>query len=363
MIACACVLLVATACGKVGPPLPPLPRAVARPGATTASQVGDRVTIAWQAPNLDLRESESSSVSRAEVYRLIQPRDVPQVAFVDQFVESGAELVGFLDYETLKKQLTENADRVLLYEDRLDLSERAALSNRRFVYAVRYVDRQGRPLSWSSLVAVEPVPGIAMPPTGLAAAERQDEVTITWTPPSRNIDGTEPAQVLGYNIYRTGPNAERLGAPLNKRLLTEPRYVDQGFQYLKPYVYVVRSVSQGPDAQVESVNSGPLAVTPRDVFPPAAPTNVTAASAGGVVSLFWPANAERDVRGYYVYRTDGEASDASRWVRITENPVTRTTYRDERTRTGQRYGYRITAVDRFGNESPPSAFVSETAWP
>jgi hypothetical protein len=81
------------------------------------------------------------------------------------------------------------------------------------------------------------------------------------------------------------------------------------------------------------------------------------------VSLFWPTNAETDVVGYYIYRAEGDAAAAAAWTRLTDKPVTRTTYRDDRVRVGARYSYRITAVDRYGNESQPSAVVSETASP
>ena len=352
----------ASGCGKVGPPLPPLPRTVQKPGTLAATQIGDVARLLWRAPNLDLRPAEGSSVARADVYRLTQPRDERAVAFVDRFEEE-AEIVGFLDYDTLKRELEDNQDRVLTFEQTLDLSDPSVLANTRFVYAVRYVDRNGRPQAWSNLVSVEPVPGIALPPTGLDYAEAQDEVAVTWEPPARNFDGSAPAQVIGYNVYRAAPGSPRFGQPVNRRPLAEPRFVDKSFTYLNPYVYVVRSVSQGPDSQVESSNSEPLTVTPRDVFAPAAPTNVSVASAGGVVSVFWSAGPERDLVGYNVYRAQGEPAPGTRWARLNDQPVTRTTFRDERARTGQRYFYRLTAVDRYGNESAPSDAVVETASP
>jgi hypothetical protein len=211
-------------------------------------------------------------------------------------------------------------------------------------------------------VAVEPVPGIARPPSNLAGSQAQDRIVITWAPPTENIDGT-PAQVVGYNVYRAKPNADRLGRPINEKPLVEPRFEDSNFLYLTPYVYVVRSVSQGPESQVESIDSDRLTITPRDTFPPSAPTNLTAASAGGAVSLFWPTNAERDVVGYNVYRAEGAATAGSQWTRLAGAVVARTTFRDDRVRVGTRYSYRITAVDRYGNESPPSATVTDTASP
>lgn len=352
--------LASAACGKVGAPQPPLGRSPVRPNQVTAMQVGSTIRVSWMAPRLDLREDVTTSVRRADVYRLRQSRDATPVAFPADFEES-ADLIGFIDYQGLKTQLT-SGDTVA-FDDPLDPKQSALLANTRFQYAVRYVDGRGRPQLLSNIVSIEPVPGIARPPTMLSTTQAQDEVTLTWTPPTENVDGTVPAQVVGYNIYRAKPNAERLGRPINDRLVTEPRFVDRRFNYLTAYVYVVRSVSQAPDASVESSDSDRLALTPRDTFAPLAPTNVTVASAGGVVSLFWPTSGESDVVGYFVSRTEGDPSDTSSWTKLTDRPVNRTTFRDEKVRLGNRYSYRIVAVDRYGNESPPSAAVAETASP
>jgi hypothetical protein len=356
----AAVACFALGCGKVGAPQPPLARTPTRPSAIAAVQVGPLIRLSWSAPHLDLREGKDTAVRRADVYRLRRSRDQAAVAFADAF-EEAADVVGFIDYDALKTQL--KGGDSLTFEDRLDLSQSALLSNTRFQYAVRYVDARGRPQSFSNIVSVEPVPGIARPPTALAVRQQQDQVILSWTPPSENIDGSVPAQVIGYNVYRAKPNADRFDRPINDRLLTDPTFVDRNFLYQTPYVYVVRSVSQGPDQSVESTDSERFAVTPRDTFAPSAPTSVTVASAGGVVSLFWPTNPESDVVGYFVYRADGDASSGSTWAKLADRPVTRTTYRDDRVRVGSRYSYRVTAVDRFGNESQPSNVASETASP
>lgn len=319
-------------------------------------QVGPVIRLTWAAPRLDLREDEPSATRRADVYRLRQERSAPPTTLGVEF-EEVADIIGFLDFETLKKQVT--GDGRIVFEDRLDLSQSAVLTNTRFEYAVRFVDGRGRPLPFSNIVSIEPVPGIARPPADIAARQEQDAVVLTWTPPAENIDGTAPAQVIGYNVYRAKPAAEQLGRPLNDRPLTDPSFVDRNFLYLTPYVYVVRSVSQGPDTTVESADSERLELTPRDTFAPSKPTNLTVASAGGVVSLFWPTNPEGDVVGYNVYRAEGDAS--GQFKKITDRPVTRATFRDEKVRNGARYAYRITAVDRYGNESPPSDPVVETA--
>jgi len=347
-------------CGKVGAPQPPLGRVPARPGQVGAVQVGPSIRLSWSAPHLDLRKGQDSAVRRADVYRLRQARDQSPITVPDEF-EEAADIVGFLDRDELERRLA--GGDTLTYDDNLDLAQASLLSNTRFQYAVRYVDNRGRPQNFSNIVSVEPVPGIARPPSQLAATQSQDQITLTWTPPSQNIDGTSPAQVVGYNVYRAKPSADRFGRPLNDRPLPEPRFTDRNFIYQTPSVYIVRSVSQAPDQLVESTDSDRLDVTPRDTFPPASPSNVTVASAGGIVSLFWPTNSESDVVGYFVERAEGDGGTDAAWTRLNDKPTTRTTYRDDRVRVGSRYAYRVIAVDRFGNASAPSAIVAETASP
>ncbi len=48
-------------------------------------------------------------------------------------------------------------------------------------------------------------------------------------------------------------------------------------------------------------------------------------------------------------------------MKSTPQPITTVTFRDDRVEIGRRYFYRVTAVDRFNNESTPSRTVSETA--
>src|SRR3984957_9825226 len=49
---------------------------------------------------------------------------------------------------------------------------------------------------------------------------------------------------------------------------------DLHFEFGTPYVYTVRTVAQFGADSVESPDSAPAVVTPRDTFPPAAPTNL-----------------------------------------------------------------------------------------
>jgi fibronectin type 3 domain-containing protein len=109
---------------------------------------------------------------------------------------------------------------------------------------------------------------------------------------------------------------------------------------------------------VESADSVPATFTPRDVFPPAAPTNleITIISATNqapaYIELSWGISPEGDLAGYSVYRSEGENSPGER---VSTDILPSPTFRDISVTPGRRYYYRVSALDRAGNESPKSS--------
>ena len=114
---------------------------------------------------------------------------------------------------------------------------------------------------------------------------------------------------------------------------------------------------------IESADSEPLSFTPVDRFAPSAPDPVSIASSNGTISLFWPSSSERDVIGYNVYRAGSADTPDKDWVKLNDQPLTPVTFRDDLVVIDQTYFYRVTAIDRFNNESSRSRVVSETAHP
>ncbi|MGB6717915.1 MAG: hypothetical protein WBE47_13270, partial [Candidatus Acidiferrales bacterium] len=114
---------------------------------------------------------------------------------------------------------------------------------------------------------------------------------------------------------------------------------------------------------VESEESNVLNVTPRDTFAPAAPENITAAatpakgSAPAHVDLSWAISSETDLLGYNVYRSDTESNPGTR---VNATPLVTPVFRDDSVAVGEQYFYRVTAIDRAGNESAASAPVAVT---
>lgn len=128
------------------------------------------------------------------------------------------------------------------------------------------------------------------------------------------------------------------------------RTVDLGGRSVK-----MRSV---PSAAIESILA--------DTFPPHSPgglTSVPVAASGSQpasIDLSWEAGSEPDLAGYIVSRAERESDgSAGEWKRLNEKALAAPAYRDFEITAGRRYSYRVTAVDRSGNESPPGGAVEE----
>jgi hypothetical protein len=354
------LLVTASSCGKVGPPVPPA-RLTERTAELTAIQRGPSVLLQWPAPALVQNKSSRSYIARVDIYRLDEQRGEEPVLDADDY-EAEAQVIGFLDRAAIEAQV-KSLGR-LQFADAINVSGAGTLATRRLRYAVRYLNARDQAAAFSNTVAIEPAPAISSPPFALRAeAPAQDVINISWSAPDANVDGSRPASIVGYNVYRRNRKRETGGRQINSEPVTETRFTDREFQYQAEYAYFVRALSQGANGIIESADSEPVTITPVDEFAPSAPEPVSIASANGTISLFWPTSPEPDVIGYNIYRSDSARSPDKDWVKLTAQPVTAVTYRDERVVIDNLYAYRVTAVDRFGNESKPSRAVSETAHP
>lgn len=144
---------------------------------------------------------------------------------------------------------------------------------------------------------------------------------------------------------------------------SSPSFSDASFTFGTTYEYAVRSMARYDAGEVESEDSAPLIVTPRDTFPPAAPEGLVAAvvpangNEGALVDLSWKISPEPDVAGYNAYRGDEESAVGKR---VNSELLPTPAFRDISVLAGHQYFYRVTAVDRSGNESVASAAVAVT---
>ncbi len=341
-------------CGKRRPPLPPIEHVQQRTELLSGVQRGNQVILSWPAPQRNASDQSVQSIRRIDVYRLAEKPRAPLGLTEEEFA-ARSTLIGSATYDQIK-----SAGDTLTYTDTLELAGEPA----RLRYAIRYVNASGQRAAFSNFLLLEPAVRVAAPPTMIATGKEVSEnaITISWQPPAANIDGSTPVNLLGYNVYRVDESQSELSqTPVNASLVSATQYVDKNFKFGENYRYVVRSVSLGTQgAQVESLNSNAISVSPRDIFPPSAPASITVAAAPGRLSIFFPANPEADVAGYNVYRSTDPNLPKEQWHKLNQALLTQTTFQDEKVESGKRYYYYLTAVDQAGNVSVPSEVVSET---
>jgi hypothetical protein len=201
-------------------------------------------------------------------------------------------------------------------------------------------------------------------------------VVLNWTAPRKTLTGSVPP-VGTYRIYRSTPasppQSQSAHAPLpienpkSNSVLVRiadsqvPPFRDSQIEFGKTYTYSVRSVAQYQHVQVESADSNLLTITPRDIFPPAAPQGLIVvpvpAQNGepGYLDLSWSISEETDIGGYSVYRSEQEGALGNK---LNSQLALIPAFRDMNVVPGHRYFYTVTAVDRAGNESTASSAVS-----
>jgi hypothetical protein len=340
-------------CGKRRPPLPPVERVQQRTELLSGVQRGNQVTLSWPAPLRNAPDQSVQSIRRIDVYRLAEKPTAPLPLTEEEF-GARSTLIGSVTYDEIQ-----TAGDTLTYTDSLELAGQPT----RLRYAIRFVNASGQRAAFSNFLLIEPSARVAQPPTLTATGKELSEsaITISWTPPSANIDGSTPVNLLGYNVYRVDEaQSSSAETPLNSSLVSGTQFADQTFEFGENYRYFVRSVSLGTDgAQVESLNSNSLSLAPRDIYPPSAPSAVTIAAAPGRLSIFFPANPEGDVAGYTIYRSTDPDLAKERWTKLNSALLDRTTFQDENVESGKRYYYYLTATDQAGNASLPSEVVSE----
>ena len=341
------------ACGKRRPPQPPSENIPQRTELLSGVQRGNQVVLNWPAPRRNAPDASVQSIRRIDIYRLAETPGTSLLPLTEEEFGARATLIGSVTDETIRSAIDP-----LSYVDTLELGNPVRLR-----YALRYVNASGQRAAFSNFLLVEPATRVSQPPNITGFNVSETAIVVRWEPPSVNVDGSAPANILGYNIYRSGRSQnEPAQTPLNSSPLTSIEFADRAFQFGEGYVYVVRAISLGvgDTLQVESLNSNAIAVAPLDTFAPSAPTGVSATEATNRISLFFAANPERDVIGYHIYRSTDPDLPKEQWTKLNRELLERTTFQDDEVQSGAKYFYYLTAVDAANNISAPSPIVSAT---
>jgi fibronectin type 3 domain-containing protein len=346
-------------CGVPGEPVPPTPPIPVPVSDLSAHQQGDAVQLSFTLPIASISGDKLTITPSVEILR---------------GAKGVADLKSLRVVDTVPGALLDNyrSGGLFRFTDPLTPEEIRTRSGQSVFYAVRTRVSQKRTSSDSNLVSLKlyPVPE-RIPLIEIHATETAIE--LNWVAPSQTSSGEPLSSALRYDIYRAEVAASADSSPTTKasyatlNFKSTPlassdsnSYRDTTFAFDHNYFYFVRSVIQVDGTAVESADSEIAKVTPRDIFPPAAPGNVVAATAhcAGAedlyVELSWEMNLETDLAGYRVYRSEDEGTRGE----LLPSPPLVSSYRDNSVQSGKRYWYRVTAVDRAGNESATSTTVA-----
>lgn len=309
-------------CGSVGEPLPPLLHIPGRVEDFAVRQVASELVAEWTWPVLGSEGQVFRDMERFEIYSLFVPAgsDVPPA---EALADHGRIVVAVA------------AQDPATTGPGMRLAVRAPLAahyGTRQGFAVRGVSASGRVSAWSEMRVLD----VVQPPAAasdLVAAAVEQGVSLVWSP---------VPEAARYDIERRIAEGEfqSIGAA------EAPEFLDSSPQWEMPSSYRVKALKPAADSpDVPGLASNVAVLTPRDVFPPAAPSDLRALAVESGVELSWSSNSEPDLAGYRVLR-DGAP--------IHDGLLESANYTDQPLPAGQTVVYQVTAVDRSGNAGSPA---------
>ena len=372
----AVLLALLAGCGKQGPPLPPLRAVPATTRDLTAVQQGTQIVLAFSYPKTTPAGTALSGISAVEVLEATKPAAPDGKASPMEPRELAAAARPRLKVQGADLASATSGDRIVLSlpvpplpatpaptpapaakpatKPATTLAPAATPTTpaatpplQAHYFAVRTFGNAGDRSEPSNIAAV--VPKAPPPaPERFTVAPRADGVLVEWA--------GVPGAAGGYNVYRRDAQERFHGQPVHAAGPEERSWLDTMARFGQDYIYSVTALAQREPA-VESAIGSEHEVRYQDRFPPPTPAELVALPEPGRVRLVWrPVDAE-DLAGYIVYRRVGNGS----FERLTAQPLTAPEYGDTAVKAGQTYAYRVTAIDKTGNESDPGAEVRAEA--
>ena len=352
------VSMLLAGCAAPGDPSPRHPVVPEKITDLTARQYGNAMDLTFTLPTRAVDREALPEPPSIEIYRVA----LPPGAVPDR--KTNWQLAYMIPSERVDSYLRgEKID----FHDPLRTDDFARTAGSSVAYKMRARATKSRASEDSNVVRanIYPPPD---EPRDARVSVTEPALIVTWA------DGTVPpgATPRGYRVYRTEIEPGEALAPqdASKAKLKMPlvlegssttnEFRDSDFEFGTAYLYTVRTVAQFGADLVESADSSPVAVTPRDTFPPAAPSGLEVSvipatdETPAYVELSWAISPEGDLGGYFVYRSNLEDTQGER---ISNEILPTPTFRDNSVMPGNRYYYRVSALDRSGNESPKSSAV------
>ncbi len=336
------------ACGKKGPPLPPLRNIPLATKDLEVRQQGRQILLGMAYPATTVSGMTLGGIDAVELLELVKP--VPPATGEDETpvlpsaeareMEAGARTLLTLSGTELTAAVV--GDRIQL---RLPLAEQLPAEPVANIFAVRTV-KGDETSTISNRVTLVPLAPPA-PPGNLQVRPTADGIELTW----EAGDDTQ-----GFDVFRRDAQIRGYGEPVRRVDGDQRQYLDDSARFDKRYIYTVRTVA-GIDPLIHSDEAGEREIEYEDRFAPPLPKNLVALAERAAIRLRWEPSPAGDVAGYVIYRRE----PGRNFHPITDRPITGAEYLDRGLASGLTYAYRLQVIDHKGNESELSAPVETTA--
>lgn len=220
-------------------------------------------------------------------------------------------------------------------------------------YKIEFVNDLGEPQGDPVIQDFNIERHIPESPSTLTLQNDGYRVTAKWEYPEM---GAEDDKVIRFNLYRQKPESEEIKR-INDDIIirrSDKESYKKSFQterLNRRMNYFVTAVDITGQAGPPSEKVTHLL---KDNIPPSVVNRVNAEYINQSIELTWPVSPETDIEGYYVYKSKDIRQG---YERINAEPVAplETILRDSSIAEGNRYFYKVSAVDSSGNEGPRSA--------
>jgi len=336
------VALLLGGCAAQGPPHPPRIEKPESIKDLAAFQVGRTIELTFTLPTLATDGEGLSKPLELELFRVVTPAGQNTGATAAQ-PQPWATLSppDFSRYQQGEK---------IVYPDHLSDQEYSQWLGTSLTFTARGLTRGFRhraiesELSNSAVaVLLDVSPAVEAP----RCETTEHALELSWPAPTVSLSGQPIHDLAGYRVFRSDASK---GPFVLRGEIRASTFRDRDFQFGHAYFYRVRALFRSGSQLAESEDSAPCSMTPRDIFPPAAPEGLSAISTAAGVELIWNANTAPDLAGYNVYRREGEGRPQKLNTELVGTPL----YRDTGVEAEHRYTYWVTAVDTSGNESASS---------
>lgn len=291
-------------CGKVGDPQAPFIRIPEAVKDLTATQAGYNIVLTWTNPAHNIDGSAATNLAHVRI-------------------RSGGVLLETVEAAPAGKPqskmipITRGSDTVQIFDVIVD-TDRGKLSNRSNIASILPVEVPGRVAD-------------------LMATVDQGRITLTWEKPE-----DRPELADAYMVTRTD-------LPSQTDTVSDPKYDDARYQSGKTVTYQVTAIREVAGRIVSGLGPASVMVTIVDKKPPQPPAGLDVVASNDGAFVAWDPNSESDLKGYYVFRSDGPTGD---FKKVSPGLITPNSFIDPNYKQGMRYA--VSAVDNSENESPRS---------